>query len=67
VVEYCRTCDACQRLDKSNLQNRAPLINLPVIGTTFSKLAIDIVGPLMTGNRFILTVIDNNKAFLSTS
>ena len=61
MVQYCRACDVCQRLDKSNLQNRAPLINLPVIFTTFSKLAIDIVGPLKTcpsGNRFILTVID---------
>ena len=48
VVQYCRTCDACQRVGKSNLQNRALLINLPVIGTTFSKLAIDIVGPLKT-------------------
>ena len=61
MVEYCRTCDACQRLGKSNLQHRAPLINLPVIGTIFSKLAIDIVGPLRTcqsGKRFILTVIN---------
>ena len=67
VVQYCRTCDARQRLGKSNLQNRAPLINVPVIGTTFSKLAIDIVGPLKTcqsGNRFILTVIDFTSHYL---
>ena len=57
MVQYCRTCDACQRLGKSNLQNRSLLINLPVNGTTFSKLAIDIVGPLKTC-QFILTVID---------
>jgi len=40
---------------------RAPLINLPVINT-FSKITVDIVGPLtpyaVSGNRFILTVID---------
>ena len=48
VVNYCRTCDTCQRLGKANIQRQAPLINLPVIGEIFSKLAIDIVGPLKT-------------------
>ena len=34
-------------------------INLPVINKVFSKIAVDIVGPLtVSGNRFILTVID---------
>ena len=41
---------------------RAPLINLPVIEKPFSRIAIDIVGPLetcdKTGNRFILTIMD---------
>ena len=61
VVNYCRTCDTCQHLGKANVQSQAPLTNLPVIGEVFSKLAVDIVGPLKTcqsGNRFILTVID---------
>jgi len=61
VVQYCRTCETCQRLGKLNMQHRAPLINLPVIGDIFSRIAIDIVGPLKpcaSGSRFILTVID---------
>src|SRR6218665_380067 len=44
------------------------LINLPVINNVFSKIAVDIVGPLtpctVSGNRFILTVIDFARLFL---
>ena len=61
VALYCRTCNVCQRLGKADKHQRAPLINLPVIGNIFSKIAVDIVGPLKkckSGNRFILTVID---------
>jgi len=61
VALYCKTCNVCQRLGKADKHQRAPLINLPVIGNVFSKIAVDIVGPLKkckSGNRFILTVID---------
>jgi len=62
VRAFCRSCDVCQRLGKGASPQRAPLINLPVIGSIFSKIAVDIVGPLtpctVSGNRFILTVID---------
>src|SRR6218665_2637204 len=59
---FCRSCDVCQRLGKGASPQSAPLVNLPVIGSIFSKIAVDIVGPLtpctVSGNRFILTVID---------
>jgi len=62
VKTYVRSCLVCQRVGKGFVQVRAPLINLPVIQNPFSRLAIDIVGPLSTceksGNRFILTVMD---------
>ena len=62
VRDYCCTCDVCQRLGKGNKKARAPLINLPVIDKPFSRIAMDIVGPLETceksGNRFILTIMD---------
>src|SRR5678815_2843397 len=62
VKEYCRSCDVCQRLGKGAVKVRAPLINLPVISSPFSRLAVDIVGPLKTcaksGNEYILTVMD---------
>src|SRR5688572_13624668 len=62
VKEYCRSGDVCQRLGKGAVNVRAPLINLPVISSPFSRLAVDVVGPLQTcgksGNKFILTVMD---------
>jgi len=62
VRAFCRSCDVCRRLGKGASPQRAPLLNLPVIGTNFSKIVVDIVGPLtpctVSGNTFILTVID---------
>ena len=62
ITAYVRSCDICQRVGKGNKPHRAPLIPLPVISEPFSRIAIDIVGPLpvcpKTGNRFILTVLD---------
>jgi hypothetical protein len=62
VKAYCRSCVVCQKLGKGAVKVRAPLINLPVINKPFSRLSVDIVGPLqkceLTGNRFLLTVMD---------
>jgi len=61
VVQYCGTCETCQCLGKLNIQHRAPLINLPVIEDIFSRIAIDVVGPMKTctsGCHFILSVFD---------
>lgn len=62
VKEYVRTYDVCQRLGKGEKPSPATLHNLPVMAEPFSRLAMDIVGPLPTcrntGSRFILTVIE---------
>jgi len=62
ITSYCRSCDTCQRLGKGPKPAPAPLIPLPLISQPFSRVAMDIVGPLPTctnsGNRFILTVLD---------
>jgi len=61
VVKYCRISETFLRLGKLNMRHRAPLINLPVISEIFSRIAIDVGGPLpicQSGCRFILTVID---------
>lgn len=42
-------------------QPKAPLISDPTIATPFSKIALDIIGPLPEsdkGNSYILTIID---------
>ena len=62
ITHYVRSCDVCQRLGKGKKPQSVPLIPLPLVAEPFSKIAIDIVGPLpvcpKSGNRFILTVLD---------
>ncbi|KAL7841522.1 hypothetical protein SRHO_G00252130 [Serrasalmus rhombeus] len=61
VVSYCRSCPQCQLTAPSNKSDRAPLINLPIVDEPFSRIAMDIVGPLprsRSGNRYILTLCD---------
>ena len=62
ITYYCKSCDVCQRLGKGQKPAPAPLIPLPLMSEPFSRIAIDIVGPLpkcpKSGNRFILTVLD---------
>ena len=59
--KHVRSCDVCQRMDKSNPgHNRMQLRELTTI--PFESVAIDLVGPFPTavgGFRFLLTCIDN--------
>ena len=60
VAEFCRSCGSCQKLSKRK-PCRAPLIPLPVLEEPFSRIAMDIVGPLPrshSGKRYILVVCD---------
>ncbi|XP_062594943.1 uncharacterized protein LOC134256302, partial [Saccostrea cucullata] len=60
VSDYCAECDTCQKVAK-RIAERAPMVNTPIITDPFSKIAMDIVGPLnrtTQGNKYILTVID---------
>ena len=60
VKEYCSSCRQCQ-LASNRRPPRAPMIPLPVLDEPFSRIAMDIVGPLprsSQGNRYILVVCD---------
>ena len=60
VEEFCRTCAVCQKASHKGA-GKAPLMPLPVISEPFSRVAMDIVGPLLTsraGNRYVLVVCD---------
>jgi len=46
VYHYCKSCDQCQRLDKSRTPSFALLMPLPVMTEPWNRIAIDIVGPL---------------------
>ena len=60
VVEYCRSCDYCQRLGKASITNKSPVVIPPIVEKTFSKVSIDVVGPLRTvtsDKRIILLIV----------
>ena len=56
VAAWCRTCEKCQK--HSPIRNlRAPLVPLPVIEEPFTRIAMDVVGPLprsSSGHKYIL-------------
>lgn len=58
---YVKSCTTCQRIKVSHHGKHAPLQPLPV-GDVFSRLHIDILGPLPTspkGYKYILLVVDS--------
>ena len=63
VAYYCKTCDVCQRTNKSCVQYKAQMLKPPVTDQPFYRISIDIVGPIAKptkkGSVFILTVVDH--------
>ena len=60
VQALCRSCPKCQKTAVVQ-KNRAPLKPLPIIDVPFSRIAMDVVGPLTRtdrGNKYILVVMD---------
>ena len=60
VADYCRSCQECQKSSRQR-PKRAPLVLPPVISEPFSRIAMDIVGPLprsQSGHRYVLVVCD---------
>jgi len=54
-------CDLCQRNVSKGTTGKVPMGKLPLVGTPFSTVCVDIIGPLSPpsdGNRYILTPID---------
>lgn len=61
VSRYTASCDLCQRNASKGTVGKAPLGKLPLVGTPYSVVCVDLVGPLSPpseGHRYILTVID---------
>ena len=60
VDDYCRSCPECQQVAPKPLF-RGPLIPLPIISVPFSRIAVDLVGPLpksSRGHQYILVILD---------
>jgi hypothetical protein len=52
--------------EKETINVKVPMVKTPIIREPFSKIAIDIVGPLSRtkkGNKYILTVIDKGTRY----
>ena len=61
VAHYCRTCSVYQKTVQKGRVFKAPLIPIPPIDEPFSRVAIDIVRPLIRsdkGNRYVLVLCD---------
>ncbi|XP_076060325.1 uncharacterized protein LOC143036653 [Oratosquilla oratoria] len=67
IRDFCRSCDICQRMSSKGRVRPVPLHPLPIITEPFSRVAIDLVGPLSPpsaeGHRYILTLIDFTTGF----
>ena len=62
VIRFCQSCDQCQRSTAKGHTPKMPLVQVPLIDEPFSRVAVDLVGPIFPasnkGNRYILTVVD---------
>ena len=61
ITRYVASCDLCQRNVSKVTVAKVPMGKLPLVGTPFSMICVDIIGPISPpsdGNRYILTTID---------
>ena len=60
IRDLCKRCQTCQKTSPKHTP-KAPLVPLPIIRTPFTRLAMDMIGPLPPtdeGYKYILTVCD---------
>ena len=65
VADLCRRCQTCQRTAQGTTR-KVPLVPLPVISTPFTRIAMDMVGPLPVtdkGHKYILTIVDYGSRY----
>jgi hypothetical protein len=62
VKKYCRSCSICQKTEPKGRVKPVPLERVPVIDVPFSRICIDLIGPLnptsARGHRYVLTCVD---------
>ena len=60
VAPFCKSCPSCQKTTRTRKQC-VPMVPLPIISEPFSRIAMDIVGPLPrshSGMKYILVIYD---------
>ena len=67
VTKYCKSCDICQRTTCKGRVKNVPLEKMPIIGTPFQRVAIDLVGPLVPmsseEHQYVLTLVDYASSY----
>ena len=76
ITYFCRTCDICQRvvpegksqgLVPEGKVTRLPIGEMPLTEEPFSKVAVDLIGPLSPlsdkGNRYVLHIVDHASRY----
>ena len=62
VTSFCRSCDVCQKTTAKESIPRVPLGDTPLIGVSFRRVTVNLVGPISPasekGHRYILTLVD---------
>ena len=62
ISRWCKSCDVCQRTVDRGRVRPGKLKSMPIIDVPFSRVGVDIVGPITprasNGARYILTLID---------
>ena len=62
IRRYCQSCDRCQRICPKSRVKKAPLGKLPLVGTPFERVAVDLIGPLIPaseeGHKWVLVMVD---------
>ncbi|XP_063612558.1 uncharacterized protein LOC134786041 [Penaeus indicus] len=67
IRDFCKSCDKCQRMSTKGRVRPVPLKFMPILTEPFSRVSIDLVGPISPpsseGHRYILTLIDFATGF----
>ena len=66
VAKFCRSCPKCQNSVTKGRSSKVKLVPIPPMAEPFTRVAIDIVGPLIRtkkGNRYILTLCDYSTKY----
>src|SRR5678815_4170171 len=62
ISRFCHSCDICQKTVPKGKIVKTPLTKVPLIGTPFKRVAVDLVGPIVPssqdGYKYILTLVD---------
>ena len=67
IARFCKSCDTCQRTVPKGSVPKAPLVNPPIITKPFTRVAVDLIGPLAPlssrKHQYILTMVDTTSRY----